>query len=131
MAEGGMESLEPEDELDAFNDETFGGDELGDQWEENAHEQLAMMTEEERVGLKQSEAFFNFGSDGEELGGDLEDALDPPPRTNGSASVLTHKMEGLTMTPPSALEDRPIPGTTLPTTFYHHLPLHQLVPHFR
>merc|ERR1719201_1907895 len=28
-----------------------------------------MMTEEERVGLKQSEAFFNFGSDGEELGG--------------------------------------------------------------
>lgn len=65
MAEGGMESLEPEDELDAFNDETFGGDGLGDQWEENAHEQLAMMTEEERVGLKQSEAFFNFGSDGE------------------------------------------------------------------
>merc|ERR1719341_323193 len=62
-----------------------------------------MMTEEERVGLKQSEAFFNFGSDGEELGGDLEDALEPPPRTNGSASVLTHKMEGLTMTPPSAL----------------------------
>merc|ERR1719507_2867748 len=58
-----------------------------------------MMTEEERVGLKQSEAFFNFGSDGEELGGDLEDALEPPPRTNGSASVLTHKLEGLTMTP--------------------------------
>merc|ERR1719507_3001886 len=62
-----------------------------------------MMTEEERVGLKQSEAFFNFGSDGEELGGDLEDALEPPPRTNGSASVLAQKMEGLTMTPPSAL----------------------------
>merc|ERR1719348_236477 len=62
-----------------------------------------MMTEEERMGLKQSEAFFNFGSDGEELGGDLEDALEPPPRTNGSASVLTHKMESLTMTPPSAL----------------------------
>ena len=39
----------------------------------------------------------------QELGGDLEDALEPPPRTNGSASVLTHKMEGLTMTPPSAL----------------------------
>merc|ERR1719341_2535358 len=62
-----------------------------------------MMTEEERMGLKQSEAFFNFGSDGEELGGDLEDALEPPPRTNGSASGLTHKLEGLTMTPPSAL----------------------------
>merc|ERR1712015_431112 len=54
------------------------------------------------MGLKQSEAFFNFGSDGEELGGDLEDALEPPPRTNGSDSVLTHKLEGLTMTPPSA-----------------------------
>ena len=39
----------------------------------------------------------------QELGGDLEDALEPPPRTNGSASVLTQKMEGLTMTPPSAL----------------------------
>ena len=39
----------------------------------------------------------------QELGGDLEDALEPPPRTNGSASVLTHKMESLTMTPPSAL----------------------------
>ena len=38
---------------------------LGEQWEENAHEQLAMMTEEERIGLKQSDAFFNFGSDGE------------------------------------------------------------------
>merc|ERR1719500_1951386 len=62
-----------------------------------------MMTEEERMGLKQSDAFFNFGSDGEELGGDLEDALEPPPRTNGSAAVLTQKMEGLTMTPPSAL----------------------------
>ena len=33
----------------------------------------------------------------------MEDALEPPPRTNGSASVLTQKMEGLTMTPPSAL----------------------------
>ena len=65
MAEGGLEALEPEDELDAFNDETFGGDGLGEQWEENAHEQLAMMTEEERIGLKQSDAFFNFGSDGE------------------------------------------------------------------
>ena len=40
----------------------------------------------------------------QELGGDLEDALEPPPRTNGSnGSVLTQKMEGLTMTPPSAL----------------------------
>ena len=60
-----ISSLQPEDALDAFNDETFGGDGLGEQWEENAHEQLAMMTEEERIGLKQSDAFFNFGSDGE------------------------------------------------------------------
>ena len=100
---GGLGALEPEDELDAFNDETFGGDGLGEQWEENAHEQLAMMTEEERQAHQQSDAFFNFGSDGEELGGDLEDPLEPPPRTNGSAPLLTQKMESLAMTPHSAL----------------------------
>ena len=46
---------------------------------------------------------FKLAHFAQELGGDLEDALEPPPRTNGSASVLTHKMEGLTMTPSSAL----------------------------
>ena len=33
--------LEPEDDLDAFNDETFG-DGLGDAWQEDAHEKLAV-----------------------------------------------------------------------------------------
>ena len=60
-------ALEPEDgdELDAFNDETFGGDGMGDTWEENQHEKLALITEEERMALQQSSEFFNFGSDGE------------------------------------------------------------------
>ena len=31
------------------------------------------LTEQERVAMKQSNDFFNFGSDGEELGGELED----------------------------------------------------------
>ena len=33
--------LQPEDALDAFNDETFGGGGLGDEWREDAHEELA------------------------------------------------------------------------------------------
>ena len=39
---------EVEDELDAFNDETFGGG--ADEWVEEAHEELAQLTEE--VGIK-------------------------------------------------------------------------------
>ena len=35
---------EVEDELDAFNDETFGGG--ADEWVEDAHEELAQLTEE-------------------------------------------------------------------------------------
>ena len=33
--------LQPEDALDAFNDETFGGGGLGEEWREDAHEELA------------------------------------------------------------------------------------------
>ena len=40
--EGG--DLEPEDDLDAFNDETFGGE--ADEWQESAHEELAELTEQ-------------------------------------------------------------------------------------
>ena len=32
---------QPEDALDAFNDETFGGGGLGEEWREDAHEELA------------------------------------------------------------------------------------------
>ena len=39
--------LEPEDDLDAFNDETFGG---AAEWEEEAHEELAQLTEQVRSG---------------------------------------------------------------------------------
>merc|ERR1719323_1359304 len=41
-----------------------------------------MMTEQERQAMKQSQDFFNFGSDGEELGGELEDA----PAENGGGT---------------------------------------------
>jgi len=54
---------EVEDELDAFNDETFGGG--ADEWVEDAHEELAQLTEEERNALKASNDFFEFGSDDE------------------------------------------------------------------
>eukprot|EP00088_Acartia_fossae_P017905 TRINITY_DN20252_c0_g1_i3.p1 TRINITY_DN20252_c0_g1~~TRINITY_DN20252_c0_g1_i3.p1 ORF type:complete len:988 (-),score=346.56 TRINITY_DN20252_c0_g1_i3:228-3191(-) len=69
-----------EDELDAFNDETFGGEE---EWVEETHEELAQLTEEERKALKDSQAFFELdGCEGEALEaeggleGGLEDGLD-------------------------------------------------------
>ena len=33
--------------------------------QENQHEKLALMTEEERLAMQQGSGFFNFGSDGE------------------------------------------------------------------
>jgi len=89
-------ALEPEDDLDAFNDETFG-DGIGDAWQEDAHEQLAKMTEQERLALKQSSEFFDFGSDGEELGGELEDALEPPPKQNGSSHGMVERLDQLSL----------------------------------
>jgi hypothetical protein len=53
MAEGGGVALGgalEDDELDAFNDETFGGDGLGEQWEENQHE---------KVGVDINNAYFD------------------------------------------------------------------------
>ena len=56
--------LEPDDlggpleegEFDEFNDDTFG---VGaEEWEEDQHEQLAMLTEDERKALAQSNDFF-------------------------------------------------------------------------
>jgi len=89
-------ALEPEDDLDAFNDETFG-DGLGDAWQEDAHEQLAQMTEQERIALKQSSEFFDFGSDGEELGGELEDALEPPAKQNGGTHGVVERLDQLSL----------------------------------
>jgi len=93
------EDFAPEDDLDAFNDETFGGGGLGDEWKEDAHEELAMLTEQERVAMKQSQDFFNFGSDGEELGGELEDALEPPATQNGGISHnnMVQRMDQLSL----------------------------------
>jgi len=93
------EDFAPEDDLDAFNDETFGGGGLGDEWKEDAHEELAMLTEQERVAMKQSQDFFNFGSDGEELGGELEDTLEPPATQNGGISHnnMVQRMDQLSL----------------------------------
>merc|ERR1719445_169320 len=92
-------ALEAEDALDAFNDETFGGGGLGEEWREDAHEELAALTEQERAALQQSNDFFNFGSDGEELGGELEDALEPGVGTaeNGGHDSMVHRMDQLSL----------------------------------
>jgi len=107
-------ALEPEDDLDAFNDETFG-DGIGDAWQEDAHEQLAKMTEQERIALKQSSEFFDFGSDGEELGGELEDALEPPPKQNGGSHGMVERLDQLSLQsgtmppPPLTVQTNPPP----------------------
>merc|ERR1719422_1098083 len=59
-----------------------------------------MMTENERQALKQSQDFFNFdGDDGEELGGELEDALEPAPTQNGGLSHnnMVQRMDQLSL----------------------------------
>jgi hypothetical protein len=68
------DSPAPNEEYDAFNDDTFGQGAAED-WEESQHEQLAQMTEEERRAIKASADFFDLdgADDGEELGGALED----------------------------------------------------------
>jgi len=124
-------ALEPEDALDAFNDETFGGGGLGEEWKEDAHEELAALTEQERVAMKQSNDFFNFGSDGEELGGELEEALETGLRENGaggggvgdSRERVVHRMDQLSLQaglPPAPLtvQTGQVPGQP---GHYHHL----------
>lgn len=66
-----------EDELDAFNDETFGS---ADQWQESEHENLAKLTEQERSALQASNDFFDFGS-----GDDEGESLEPEPNQNGGS----------------------------------------------
>merc|ERR1719450_868942 len=58
-----------------------------------------MLTENERQAMKQSQDFFNFGSDGEELGGELEDALEPAPTQNGGLSHnnMVQRMDQLSL----------------------------------
>jgi len=123
-------ALEAEDDLDAFNDETFGGGGLGEEWKEDAHEELAALTEQERVAMKQSNDFFNFGSDGEELGGELEDGL----TENGGAAVdcrdsVVQRMDQLSMQlPPAPLTvqtSQHCSNAALQQGHYHQLPHHQ------
>ena len=118
---GGGEEFGPEDDLDAFNDETFGGGGLGEEWKEDAHEELAMMTEQERQAMKQSQDFFNFGSDGEELGGELEDA----PAQNGGDTGhddMVQRMDQL------SLQGGAPPPLTVQTSVANNMIHHQPVP---
>merc|ERR1719445_2023699 len=46
------------------------------------------------MALKQSEDFFNFASDGEELGGELEDALEAGP---GQNAHMVQRMDQLSL----------------------------------
>ena len=56
-----------------------------------------MLTEQERMALKQSQDFFNFASDGEELGGELEDALEPGHNGAESRAHMVQRMDQLSL----------------------------------
>lgn len=88
----GLEGDEEED-LDAFNDETFGGEVA--EWEESAHEQLAQLTEAERCALQNSNDFFEFGND------DEGEALEPEPKANGRQDRLESSLGSLSLEPKS------------------------------
>jgi len=115
-------ALEPEDALDAFNDETFGGGGLGEEWKEDAHEELAALTEQERVAMKQSNDFFNFGSDGEELGGELEEGLERESVADRMDQLSLQA--GLPPAPLTVQTGQMVPGQQ---THYHHLQHQQQV----
>ena len=81
--------------------------------------------------MKQSNDFFNFGSDGEELGGELEEALETGLRENGaggggvgdSRERVVHRMDQLSLQaglPPAPLtvQTGQVPGQP---GHYHHL----------
>ena len=48
----GLARAEDAETFDAFNDDTFGGGGEGDEWNEDAHEALAAMTEEEMKAVQ-------------------------------------------------------------------------------
>merc|ERR1719471_1589230 len=80
-----------------------------------------MMTEQERQAMKQSQDFFNFGSDGEELGGELEDA----PAENGGDTGhdnMVQRMDQL------SLQGGAPPPLTVQTSVANNMIHHQPVP---
>merc|ERR1719422_482658 len=93
-----------------------------------------MMTENERQALKQSQDFFNFdGDDGEELGGELEDALEPAPTQNGGLSHnnMVQRMDQLSLQggglPPAPLTVQTTVSHMVQTLIYP--PVQQEFPH--
>ena len=83
------ESLNPDLEaFDEFNDDTFGAG--ADTWDEEGHEELAKMTEEEIHGLETANDFFELGADDV-----LDDCLEPSgsETINGGQEEVMRQMQ--------------------------------------
>lgn len=72
------------DEMDAFNDDTFGAG--ADAWDEEGHEQLAKLTEEELHGVQASNDFFDFNEAD-------DDCLEPPGSETLNGDFADMKLE--------------------------------------
>ena len=97
-AELGLEGQNGADDLeafDAFNDDTFGAG--ADTWDEEGHEELAKITEEEIHGFNAGNEFFELDKDAS----GLDDCLEAPDTStiNGDQD-LSQKMTNLSMIPP-------------------------------
>merc|ERR1719266_170684 len=79
---------EDTDAFDAFNDDTFGAE--ADTWNEEDHEQLAKLTEEEMHGFSAANDFFEL----DDAGGGDDDCLEPAGSTtiNGDEEDLAEQM---------------------------------------
>ena len=90
--QNGSEDLEA---FDAFNDDTFGAG--ADAWNEDDHEELAKLTEEEIHGFNAGNEFFELDKDSSAL----DDCLEPPDvSTINGDQELSQKMTSLSMIPP-------------------------------
>ena len=95
------------------------------------HHFIPALTEQERLALKQSNDFFNFGSDGEELGGELEEGLEggiEPAENGGGAgdggghhSSMVHRMGQLSMQGGGGPSAPLTVQTAAPAPSYHHI----------
>ena len=86
--------------FDAFNDDTFGAG--ADTWNEDDHEELAKLTEEEIHGFHAGNDFFDL----DQASAADEDCLEPAEAStiNGDQE-LSQKMTNLSMIPPPPKPD--------------------------
>merc|ERR1712223_1012378 len=96
---------EDTDAFDAFNDDTFGAG--ADAWDEEDHEQLAKLTEEEMHGFSAANDFFELD---DATGGD-DDCLEPAGSTtiNGDEEDLAEQMASLRTSELSSIPPPPKP----------------------